>query len=411
MSANSNENIQVTSPTVRSVLSVASDSCSLLDALSDACAVLDSAGVIRYVNTTWQRLLEEHHKNDVIIGSDYARLFASALHDLAPFAQALESVAQGNRDSATLTYHDTIADGTPLITIVLTPCLIHGARGVMVHRQERRCDGTCAAHDTQKHDDYQQIIEGLPFALIEWDAHGMIQQWNAHAEELFGWTAEEMLGKAITPLLSQSTLSFGRLFRELCAQPPASVHRISTPTNHDNRVCRWYNILVMDETGDPTRVVSLIDDLTELIQAERDHTDIQERMIEAQQEALRELATPMIPLNEQTVVMPLIGWVDRWRVQHILRALLDGIERTRARTVIIDMTGVPDIEAQIANELIDVIRSATLLGARVIVTGIRPSLAQTLIHLDVPLHDLPTCSTLQQGIAMAMAHQSRRVRR
>lgn len=141
---------------------------------------------------------------------------------------------------------------------------------------------------------------------------------------------------------------------------------------------------------------------SELRQQSEEQARLQNRIIEIQASALAELATPLIPITDDVVVMPLIGVLDPQRGRQLLRMLLQGIEAHRARTAILDITGVPIVDTQVAQMLLDAAQSVRLIGARVVLTGIRPEVAQTLVGLGVDLHGLQTFSTLQHGIANAL---------
>jgi rsbT co-antagonist protein RsbR len=130
---------------------------------------------------------------------------------------------------------------------------------------------------------------------------------------------------------------------------------------------------------------------------------LQEEKIRAQQVALEELSTPMIPITDRIVVMPLVGAIDSRRAQQVMDSLLNGVANTRAETAIIDITGVSVVDTQVANALVRAAVSVQLLGARVMITGIRPEVAQTLVGLGVDLRGLSAHGTLSSAIATAMA--------
>jgi len=132
---------------------------------------------------------------------------------------------------------------------------------------------------------------------------------------------------------------------------------------------------------------------------------MQQEIIAAQQSALRELSTPLIPILEGVVAMPLIGAIDSARAQQIMETLLEGIGEKRASIAILDITGVRVVDTQVANALIRTAQAAQLLGARVILTGITPEVAQTLVQLGVNLSSVLAHSTLQSGIAYALARR------
>jgi rsbT co-antagonist protein RsbR len=125
-------------------------------------------------------------------------------------------------------------------------------------------------------------------------------------------------------------------------------------------------------------------------------------VIRHQQATLAELSTPLLSISESTVVMPLVGAVDSRRVQQMMESLLSGVAESRASIVILDITGVSVVDTQVANAFIRASQAVRLLGAQVVLTGIRPEVAQTLVGLGVELHSIITRSTLRDGIAYAL---------
>jgi len=130
---------------------------------------------------------------------------------------------------------------------------------------------------------------------------------------------------------------------------------------------------------------------------------LQEEVIQIQEATLAELSTPLIPMGEGVVVMPLVGAMDPKRAQRVLETLLQGITTHRARAAILDVTGVPFVDTQVANSLILATQAVRLLGAQVVLTGIRPDVAQTLVKLGADLSGLVTCGSLQDGIDHAVS--------
>jgi PAS domain S-box-containing protein len=161
--------------------------------------------------------------------------------------------------------------------------------------------------------------------------------------------------------------------------------------------------LVMGLDGAPIGQALIMRDATDQIRNEQERNQLQEQVIAAQQAALRELSTPIIPLTDDLLVMPLIGTVDSNRAQQVIETLLEGVATTRATTVILDITGVLIVDTQVANALLRAAQAVKLLGARVVLTGIRPDVAQTLVGLGLDLSGITTRGTLQSGIAVALA--------
>lgn len=127
----------------------------------------------------------------------------------------------------------------------------------------------------------------------------------------------------------------------------------------------------------------------------------QEEVIRAQAAALAELSTPLIPVSDQLVVMPLIGTIDARRAEQVIDTLLSGITTRRAGTAILDITGVSGVDAQTADMLLRAARAVRLLGAQVMLTGIRPDVARMFVELGVDLQRIRTYGSLQAGIAAA----------
>jgi PAS domain S-box-containing protein len=157
--------------------------------------------------------------------------------------------------------------------------------------------------------------------------------------------------------------------------------------------------------GDESNVVAvgmIANDITQHKASEREREALQQQLIAAQDEALRELSTPLVPIAAGVIAMPLVGKVDSRRAAQIMAALLDGVVRYRAHSAILDITGVQAVDTAAANALVAAVRACKLLGTRVAITGIRSEVAQTLVGLDVELGGIVTQSTLQAGIAWAL---------
>jgi len=126
-----------------------------------------------------------------------------------------------------------------------------------------------------------------------------------------------------------------------------------------------------------------------------------ERIIREQQEALRELSTPVLQVRERLLILPMIGVIDPQRARQLTEQLLRGICSTRARVVVIDITGVAAMDSNVANHLVQTVEASRLLGAAIIVTGLSPEIAQTLVTIGVDLSKMHTVGDLQGGIEEA----------
>ena len=126
-----------------------------------------------------------------------------------------------------------------------------------------------------------------------------------------------------------------------------------------------------------------------------------ERVIREQQEAIRVLSTPVLQVRERLLILPMIGVIDPQRARQLTEQLLRAIRTNRAKVVVIDITGVPVMDASVANHLVQTVEAARLLGATVIITGLSPEIAQTLVTIGVDLSKMYTVGDLQGGIEEA----------
>jgi rsbT co-antagonist protein RsbR len=126
-----------------------------------------------------------------------------------------------------------------------------------------------------------------------------------------------------------------------------------------------------------------------------------ERTIRRQQEAIKDLSTPVLQIRDRLLMLPIIGAIDTHRARMITEALLHAIRAARAKVVVIDVTGVSAVDTKVANHLLQTVAAAKLMGATVVVTGLSAEVAQTLVNLGVDLTRLHTIGDLQGGIEEA----------
>jgi rsbT co-antagonist protein RsbR len=136
-----------------------------------------------------------------------------------------------------------------------------------------------------------------------------------------------------------------------------------------------------------------------------------EEVIKRQQEELLELSTPVVRLWDNVVAVPLIGTLDSARTQVVMENLLQEIVNLGAGIAIIDITGVPTVDTLVAQHLLKAVAAARLMGADCIISGIRPQIAQTIVHLGVDLGDVTTKATLADAFALALKRQGLTVTR
>ena len=126
-----------------------------------------------------------------------------------------------------------------------------------------------------------------------------------------------------------------------------------------------------------------------------------ERLVREQQEAIRELSTPVLRVRERLLILPIIGMIDWQRALQITEQLLRAIREHRAKVIVIDIAGVPTVDSKVGNHLVQTVDAARLLGATAILTGVSPEIAQTIVTLGIDLSKLTTTGDLQGGIDQA----------
>ncbi|MBM7096815.1 MULTISPECIES: RsbT co-antagonist protein RsbRA [Alteribacter] len=134
-----------------------------------------------------------------------------------------------------------------------------------------------------------------------------------------------------------------------------------------------------------------------------------ENTVFLQRMALKELSAPLIPVFNNISVMPLIGTIDTERAKQIMENLLTGVIEHRSQVVLIDITGVPVVDTMVAHHIIQASEAVRLVGAKCILVGIRPEIAQTIVNLGIDLGKFPTKSSLKKGIEAALEMTSRQI--
>ncbi len=175
---------------------------------------------------------------------------------------------------------------------------------------------------------------------------------------------------------------------------------------HRDGTWRWFasRDLVFSRNQDNSiqSILGVAQEITAHKQFEEERAILQQQVIDVQDTMLRELSTPLIPINDRIAIMPLIGSIDSRRAEQMFETLLTGTAQTGVDKIIIDVTGVSIVDTQVAGLLIRAAQGIQLLGAQAILTGIRPEVAQTLVGLGVDLNQIVTRSTLHSGIQFAM---------
>ncbi len=168
-----------------------------------------------------------------------------------------------------------------------------------------------------------------------------------------------------------------------------------------------FQLLRQDATRNPEQIATAIAATSTLfdrlgLYTIEVHQQTREQVILRQQQELLELSTPVVQLWQNILALPLIGTLDSSRTQVVMESLLEKIVSTGAMIAIIDITGVPTVDTLVAQHLLKTIAAARLMGADCIISGIRPQIAQTIVHLGVNLDDVVTKATLADAFTVAL---------
>jgi anti-anti-sigma factor len=247
--------------------------------------------------------------------------------------------------------------------------------------------------------EFRAIFNGMTDVVLVMSTEGRYLKIAPTAPDLLYKPSEDLLGKTVHDIMPKEMGDFFVTnFREAASSRRVVPCEYSLDIN-GREVFFDANVSPMSEDT----IVLVARDITEQKRAQKALEESQAQLIRAQAAALVELSTPLIPISDEIVVMPLIGVLDSRRMEHATQILLEGIQRTRAKAAILDITGVSLMDSSVADSLVRAARAVQLLGSRVILTGIRPDVAQTLVTIGAPLSGIVTRGTLQSGIAHAMA--------
>jgi len=249
---------------------------------------------------------------------------------------------------------------------------------------------------------FQTLAEYAPDGIGVAGLDGVVSYANTTLREQLGY-GDEIIGMPVSSLLApqdqrklvdlRNTLASGESWRGTL------LYQRKNQSQFAGEVSSYQ---LRDAEGSSLASVAIVRDITAQLAANAERQQLQQQVIEGQQAALAELSTPLIPISDQVMVMPLIGSIDSGRAGQLVERLLEGVVGSHASTAIIDITGVPVVDTQVAQTLLRAAQAARLVGARVVLTGIRPEVAQTLVGLGVDMGGIITRSTLQSGITYAL---------
>jgi rsbT co-antagonist protein RsbR len=251
------------------------------------------------------------------------------------------------------------------------------------------------------------VLDTLPMAVIACEVLSRTELRVAFVNRKAAGSAERqasLVGLTIAELLPPAALAKMLVHCQRCLDTGAPV---DVEDSYETRLgLMWtrssFLPMRIDEGGPITHIVAMWEDITARKLREQEERAEQEAIIEHQAATLKELSTPLLAINDRTMVLPLIGAIDSRRAQVLMTTLLDGVAAQRAQLVILDITGVPLVDTQVAQVFAQAALALSLVGARLVITGIRPEVAQAMVGLGIGLQQVVTRTTLQEGIAYAL---------
>jgi PAS domain S-box-containing protein len=260
----------------------------------------------------------------------------------------------------------------------------------------------------------QAFLDHTPAVMYVKDSEGRLILANKEVDSYFSAPRGGMLGKSDFDLFPQHVAEEVAIFdRSVKASGCAQRKEDYFPHPDGPGGVRTYLTIKfpIPGIGGPEGALGGVSvDITPIKQAEAVRASAQAEIIAAQQAVIRELATPILPIAEHTLLLPIVGVIDEERAQRILEHLLQAITEQVADTAIIDITGVRAVDAHVAEALVRAAQGVQLLGAKVVLTGIQPAIARTFVEMGVDLSGLAATGTLQEGIAHALQRRATRNR-
>jgi PAS domain S-box-containing protein len=256
----------------------------------------------------------------------------------------------------------------------------------------------------------QGIMDNLPVDVLVKDLEGRHVLVNQHALDTSGFTLEQVLGKTDADLFPPEFAKEMQVEEARLIDTREPIAReIVVPMPQGELYQYLVRFPIYDDNGNLYATGSVTTDISLLKQAEQERDRLQQEVIEAQREALKELSAPAIPVMDRILVMPLVGSIDTMRARDLMRVLLQGISEHRAQIVILDVTGVPIMDTGIVNHINKTIQAARLKGAHAIVTGISDAVAEAVVDLGIDWSDVQTLRDLQTGLRVALEQLGRKL--
>ena len=265
--------------------------------------------------------------------------------------------------------------------------------------QEQEAAGKILSEEW-KREMLQLLVDSVKeYAITILDTQGRVTTWSPAGERLKGYRAEEIVGRHFSVFYGPEEVN-----SEKCEHELEVAKREGRFEDEGWRVRKdgsrfWANVVITALRDDQRNLCGfgkVTRDLTERKQGE-------DRVRQQAKEILEMATVPIVQVWEGILMVPLIGMLDSTRAQQLMERLLERITESASSVALVDLTGVPAIDTQTAQHLIETIKAVRYVGAEVVLTGVRPAIAQTLVHLGIDLSNVATRSSLTAGLRVALA--------
>lgn len=255
---------------------------------------------------------------------------------------------------------------------------------------------------------YKSVLDSMPVVIYVKTADLRYLFCNKTWVSFTGCTYESVAGRTVAevypPEIASGLEAEDR--QVMASKTRCSFIDVFTTAAGEQRILRTMKTPILGEDGEPRLLVGMGQDITEQKRAEEALVKSRDELTVTRDnlmKTIRELSTPVLPIHDGVLVVPLVGHLDSQRSSQFTDTLLAGIQQHKAETILIDITGVELVDTAVANHLVQATRAAALLGTECVLVGIAPSIARTLVQIGVDFGALTTRRDLQAGVAYALA--------